>query len=112
MSGAGGAFLRLSQSALARMLRIALLFGDEGDVPSPAEDDSELDEDEATGMRDLAGVVAPASWLSRAGKDSGVSSGEKWLVGGGRSRSREESKALPLESCGSDEDIERSNREM
>lgn len=72
LSGAGGAFLRLSQSALARMLRTALLLG-EGDVLNPVEDDRELDDVEANGMVDLAGVVRVAG----ACNDSGVSSGEK-----------------------------------
>lgn len=90
LSGAGGAFLLLSQSASALILRtdlfpllLLLLFGD-GDSLVPLEL-------EATA---LAGVRSE-SW-----SDSGVSSGEeKWLTSGCISPPREESNAEPLESC-------------
>lgn len=76
LSGAGGAFLRLSQSASARMLRTTLLLGD-GDVLSSVEAESELEEVDAMGKDDFAGVYASISFDDSACNDSGVSSGEK-----------------------------------
>ena len=110
MSGAGGAFLRLSQSASALMLRNDLLLGDD-DVLAPLEDDSDLDELEEVGMAVFASVVRRTPPEPEACGNSGVSSGEKWLVAGRGSCSREESRALPLESCSSDDD-DLSKREM
>jgi hypothetical protein len=91
---------------------MSLLLGD-GDVRASGDADSDLSA-VATfefSWLGLGGVeMWLASWCAGARMDSGVSSGEKWLLRG-KLRSCDESNAEPLESGASDDDS-RSKREM